>query len=76
MAPIFTTELNVNGQPTTYHVVFNEGKYIFKPEGTGANSGEFSITREHDEWQVQGTVEEDIKTQGLAKLEDYLLAQL
>ena len=76
MAPIFTTELDVNGQPATYHVIFNEGKYIFQPEGSSTNASEFSIIREHDEWQVQGSVAEEVKKQGLAKLEDYLLAQL
>ena len=76
MAPIFTTELDVNGQPATYHVIFNEGKYIFQPEGSNSNEGAFSAIRTHDEWQVEGTVAEDLKKQGLAKLEDYLLAQL
>ena len=75
MVSLFTADINASDRTTSYHVVFNNGRYIFQPVANSTGT-EFSVTREHDEWQVQGNVDKDVQSQAIAKLESYLLAQL
>jgi hypothetical protein len=74
MEKLFTTELTINGRKASYEVIFENEEYVFHPRNTGKHRA-FSLKREDDEWHPQTQMEEDVKEQAIASLENYLLAQ-
>jgi hypothetical protein len=73
MEDLFTTQLQVNGSKVQFRVVFDHEQYIFLPEMNEA--GKFSVRREHDEWQVENQIPQELRSQAVEALERYLLKQ-
>ncbi|HEV7620744.1 MAG TPA: hypothetical protein VGO09_03375 [Flavisolibacter sp.] len=76
MEDIFTTQLKVDQESISFHVVFDEEKYRFIPEKNINSIREFYVKRDHDQWMAEGPVNADIKNQAIDNLEEYLLKQL
>ena len=74
MEDLFSTSLAVNNQKVSYRVVFDQEKYVFRPEGD-ASFPSFSFRREHDEWHNQELADPQLKKQAIDALENYLLRQ-
>lgn len=75
MEDLFSTNITVNDKSMRYHVIFNNEKYVFLPEGDNKTASSFSFKREHDEWVTQESLSQDIKEQALDALDRYLLKQ-
>lgn len=74
MERLFTTELMINGRKATYEVIFENEAYVFHPKDGGENQP-FALKREEDEWHPQGQLEEGLKDEAIASLENYLMSQ-
>jgi hypothetical protein len=75
MEDLFSTNIAVNNENVIYRVIFDKEKYVFLSEAANTSFPSFSFTREHDEWQDQELVPEDIRTQAVDALEKYLFKQ-
>jgi hypothetical protein len=75
MEDLFSANITVNNEAINYRVIFDQEKYVFRPEtGNNAFPG-FSLKREHDEWLEQEKLPAEIKSQAVDALENYLLKQ-
>jgi hypothetical protein len=74
MEHLFTTELKTGGKNVTYDVIFDNEHYAFIPT-TGNREITFEVHRLHDEWHGLTNVDEEMRSQAIASLEKYLLAQ-
>ncbi|MDQ3550799.1 MAG: hypothetical protein M3413_04660 [Bacteroidota bacterium] len=70
---LFKTELIIEGNPTAYTIQFENERYHFKP--FDSNTPDITLIREHDEWHVQGNVNEIAGRQAISALEHYLISQ-
>ena len=75
METLFNTTLCIQNKNVPYKVVFEENKYSFLPENAESKTTVFSFVREHDEWHSTDNIAPGIKSEALAALEKYLLAQ-
>ena len=75
MENIFTCKLHVHGDNVTYHVVFEDEKYVFKAETKGATVPEFKFAREENEWKDLDHIDHTLKQHAVNALEKYLLSQ-
>jgi hypothetical protein len=74
MERLYTTDLMINGRKATYEVVFENDAYVFHPQG-GGELQPFAVKREEDEWHPQGPLDNSLKEEAIASLENYLLSQ-
>ena len=69
----FTTDIIIGGRSVAHNVIFENEAYRFQPvDGTGES---FLLKREDDEWHMQGQINDIAKSQAVAALEKFLLAQ-
>jgi hypothetical protein len=73
MEDLFWTTLSLQGQPTEYHIVFENEEYCFIPKDSSMTSYRFK--REHDEWHAVDEASERVKDSAEEALEKYLLSQ-
>jgi len=73
MSILFSFLLNTTGFNTEYNVSFENNSYLFTPVKGGSEV--FSLIRENDEWHCAQNINEALKSEALASLEQYLLAQ-
>ncbi len=71
MDPLFTATINSKNIEDKFLVYFENEKYVFQSEG----DVQFKLMRTHDEWKVEGNVDEQVKDEAIRQLEKYLLAQ-
>jgi hypothetical protein len=75
MEDLFSTQLDVNHQNITYHVIFDKERYTFVPQGAKTTVEPFSFIREHDEWHVTELLDPTLKAQAIEALDRYLFRQ-
>ena len=75
MENIFTCKLHIHGENVTYHVIFENEKYVFTAETIGAAVSEFSFAREENEWIDVDHIDHTLKQLAVNALEKYLLSQ-
>lgn len=74
MSTLFTTNLPTHGDRSqTYQVNFHDEAYHFVPEGN--DKKEFSFRREEDEWHTDDALAPILRSEAIAALDKYLLAQ-
>lgn len=75
MEDLFSTNIAIDGQKVSYHVIFDKERYVFLSETDSKTFPSFSFRREHDEWLDQELLPPNVKKQAVDALEKYLLKQ-
>ena len=75
MEDLFSTSLTIDNKNVNYHVRFENDRYNFISDQSDAAYKNFSIKREHDEWHEVEQLPDEIKTEAIRSLENYLLKQ-
>ena len=75
MENLFSTNISVNDDDVSYHVIFDKEKYVFQCQTDNKAFPSFSFKREHDQWVNQESLPVDIKDQAINALEKYLYRQ-
>lgn len=75
MTTLFTAEIIRRRVIASYTVTFEEDQYHFSAADNTMQNPPFSLYREHDEWKVNGDLDEIALGQATAQLETYLLSQ-
>jgi hypothetical protein len=75
MEDLFSTNIAVNNETVSYHVIFDHEKYVFLSNADNKTYRSFSFKREHDQWVYEDFLPSEIKSQAVDALENYLLRQ-
>lgn len=75
MEDLFTTNIAVEHQNTSYRVIFENEQYTFSTEAENNAFPTFSFKRENDEWHEQQPLPARLKQEAIDALERYLLQQ-
>jgi len=75
MENLFSTNIEVNNENVSYHVIFDNEKYVFQAPSNNQLIPVFSFKREHDQWVSADILPGDIKEQAIDALEKYLYKQ-
>lgn len=75
MQELFTTQVEIEGQPQTFQVGFAEEAYIFLATQHKTGIQKFTLKRQHDEWENAEKLEDALMQQAVEVLEKYLLRQ-
>lgn len=74
MEHIFKTQIALDGSTTSYDVFFEGEDYVFHPLNNEA-APVLKLRREEDEWHTAPEMGEDVRSEAVRVLEEYLMRQ-